>query len=355
MGSFELINGNQSDRWDVLVKSFSGYDVYYLFGYVKGFFLHGDGVPLLIYYNNNDLRGINVVMKRDVSQTTPFNGLLPAGTYYDYASPYGYGGFIFEGNVCAENMTLFMEEYLRLLVNEKVVCEFIRFHPLLDNADRMRPMLEVIDLGKTISIDLASPDCIWSEISRERRNRIRKAQKLGIKIAHGRGMDLLERFKPIYEATMERDHAHPYYYFGNSFYHSIHNNLSDNYEIFYAVLGDKIVSMALIIFANQYMHYHLSGSLAEYLQMASFSLLLYEAACWGNEQGFKKFHLGGGLGSKEDCLYKFKQEYNRHSSNQFSVGRLIGNPDAYDFLVDTRRKKDALFAEDSSYFPLYRS
>lgn len=355
MGSFELINGNQSDKWDALVKSFTNYDVYYLLGYVKAFFLHGDGEPLLVYYNSNDLKGMNVVMKRDISQTSPFNGLLPTNTYYDYASPYGYGGFIFEGNVCAENMALFMEEYRQLLVKENVVCEFIRFHPLLDNANRMRPMLEVIDLGRTISIELVSKDSILSDISRERRNRIRKAQKSGIKIAQGRGMDLLDRFKAIYEATMERDHARSYYYFENSFYHSIHNNLSDNYEVFYAVLDDKIVSMALIIFANQYMHYHLSGSLAEYLQMASFSLLLYEAACWGHDQGFKKFHLGGGLGSKEDCLYKFKQEYNRHSSNQFSVGRLMGNPEAYDFLVDTRRKKDALFTEDSSYFPLYRS
>lgn len=355
MGYFEIINGSLPNKWDSIVKSFGSYDVYYLCGYTKAFFLHGDGEPLLIYYKSNDLKGINVVMKRDISLDSPFHGMIPANTYFDYASPYGYGGFIFEGNVCAENMTLFITEYRLLLAKENVVAEFIRFHPLLDNANKMRPMLEVIDLGRTIAMDLTLMDGIWYNISRERRNRIRKAQKSGITIAHGKGMDLLTKFKPIYEATMNRDQARPYYYFGDSFYHSIHNDLFDNYEVFYAVLDDKIISMALIIFANKYMHYHFSGSLIEYIQLASFSLIMYEAACWGYEQGFVSFHLGGGLGSNEDSLFKFKQAYNPHSSNQFSVGRLINNREAYDFLVDTRREKEAQFNYNSTYFPLYRS
>jgi len=39
--------------------------------------------------------------------------------------------------------------------------------------------------------------------------------------------------------------------------------------------------------------------------------LLYEAACWGIENGYKTFHLGGGLGSREDSLYQFKKDLTR--------------------------------------------
>ena len=59
----------------------------------------------------------------------------------------------------------------------------------------------------------------------------------------------------------------------------------------------------------------------EYQHFAPTNLLLYEVACWGCENGYKTFHLGGGLDSKEDSLYKFKSAFNRNSDNTFSIGR----------------------------------
>ena len=57
----------QTAAWDALVRTFSNYDVYYLSGYVKAFQLHGDGEPLLFYGEADGVRGINVVMKRDIA------------------------------------------------------------------------------------------------------------------------------------------------------------------------------------------------------------------------------------------------------------------------------------------------
>ena len=53
----------QSEEWDRVVSSFASYDVYYLSGYVKAFQIHGDGAPLLFFYEDDKIRGINVVMK----------------------------------------------------------------------------------------------------------------------------------------------------------------------------------------------------------------------------------------------------------------------------------------------------
>lgn len=58
----------QSAQWDTIVRSFKEYDVYWLSGYVKAFQIHGDGEPLLFCYEGLDVRGINVVMKRDVAK-----------------------------------------------------------------------------------------------------------------------------------------------------------------------------------------------------------------------------------------------------------------------------------------------
>ena len=87
----------QSEQWDAVVRSFENYDVYWLSGYVKAFRIHGDGEPLLFEYDEGDTHGINVVMKRDVAKDEKFKGIIQEGQYFDFATPYGYGGWIIEG------------------------------------------------------------------------------------------------------------------------------------------------------------------------------------------------------------------------------------------------------------------
>ena len=69
----DIIEITDSERWDGIVTSFAQYDVYYLSGYVKGFRLHGDGEPELMYYDSESLRAIYVYMKRAVA----IAGLMP--------------------------------------------------------------------------------------------------------------------------------------------------------------------------------------------------------------------------------------------------------------------------------------
>ena len=95
---------------------------------------------------------------------------------------------------------------------------------------------------------------------------------------------------------MDKDNAEEYYYFEEEFYKSIHEDLSGHYEMFYAVYEGQIIAMSIILFANRQMHYHLSGSMIEYRNLAPSNLLLYEAALWGCKQGYRTFHLGGGVG-----------------------------------------------------------
>ena len=67
-----IITLDESDKWDSIVKSFRNYDVYYLSGYTKAFKLHGDGEPTLIYYHDEEIRAINVVMIRDIAEDKNF-------------------------------------------------------------------------------------------------------------------------------------------------------------------------------------------------------------------------------------------------------------------------------------------
>lgn len=335
----------EAEQWDTIVKGFVEYDIYYLSGYVKAFQIHGDGEPQLLYFTGSGLKAIYVYMKR----TTVVEGV------FDSITPYGYGGFLFEGNVSVDNLKLFWSEYTAKMSELNIIDNFVRYHPVLANAFPMKKISDVMDLGKTIALDLSSPEVIWKNIVSKNRNMIRKAEKNCIEIHHNHDYNLFEDFIRIYNATMERDSADPYYFFDENFYKSVHDDLSGHYEMFYATYNGQIVAMSIILFANNKMHYHLSGSLPEFRSFAPSNLLLYKAALWGYEQGFKTFHLGGGVGSGEDNLYKFKAAFNRNSDYQFSIGKQVFNQKVYDDLVRLRSLADCNFNIESKFFPLYRS
>ena len=341
----QIYNIEQAQKWNEIVKSFSDYDVYYLSGYVKAFEIHGDGNPYLLYYEENGIRAIYVFMKR----TTDISGI------FDAITPYGYGGVLFEGDITKNNLNIFWKAYTDTMLKMSIINNFVRYHPILSNALPMKNISSVIDLGKTIAIDLTSPEIIWENIHSKNRNMIRKAEKNGIEIHHGKGMRLFPYFRMLYDETMKKNNAERYYFFEDAFYESIHNDLKDNYEIFWATYDKRIVAVSIVIFANDRLNYHLSGSDPAYRNLAPSNLLLYKSALWGYEQGMKTFHLGGGIGSDEDNLFKFKKAFNKKNDYQFSIGKEIFDQEKYDELVKLRIASDPNFNKESNFFPLYRA
>lgn len=338
----------QAEQWDVVVRSFASYDVYYLNGYVKAFQLHGDGEPLLFYCEGNNIRGINVVMKRDIAKVPCFVGKLQEDTYFDFATPYGYGGWLLEGD--GDSAELFAE-YEAWCRKNHVVSEFVRYHPVLSNQERTVTAYEVIPLGGTIALDLSSPETIWANITSKNRNMIRKAQKNGIRIYSGRNPKLFESFREIYNATMDKDHAADYYYFRPAFYESVLQDLPQNAQIFYAQMPDEtIIAASIMLAANGRLNYHLSGSCREYQHMAPTNLLLYEAALWGCANGCRTLHLGGGVGSGEDSLYSFKKSFYRGEPCRYHIGKKVFIQEIYDTLVLKRTD-----LPESGFFPRYRA
>lgn len=349
----KVISIDESMLWDKAVKGFDNYDVYYLSHYIKAFMLHGDGEPMLFYYNTDTARAINVVMKRDIAKDLKLAGRISMNTFYDITTPYGYGGFLIEGKKDKAIIKNILEEYNRYCIKNNIICEFVRFHPILNNQIGMEDFYDIVNIGKTISMHLGSIDNIWDVITSKNRNVIRKAKKSDVGIYWGRDPWLFNEFFDMYNITMDKDNADEYYYFKKDFYQSVLNDLKYNSLVFYAVYNKKTIAMSIILFANMKMHYHLSASLKEYLQFAPTNLLLYEAACWGSNNGYKTFHLGGGLGSKEDSLYKFKKAFNKNNHNDFFIGKKIFDKETYDELVEMRNKEKD-FNKNSNYFPAYR-
>ena len=198
-------------------------------------------------------------------------------------------------------------------------------------------------------MDLSSPETIWENLTSKNRNMIRKAEKNGVRIYNGRFPEIYETFREIYNATMARDEAEEYYYFGKPYYASLLEDLPANAQVFWAEKDGKAIAASIMLTANGRMNYHLSGSLKEYGTLAPTNLLLYKAALWGCANGFRTFYLGGGVGSGEDSLFKFKRAFYRGELNRFHIGKKIIDTEQYDRLVRLRTD-----IRNEGYFPKYR-
>lgn len=340
----------QADEWDGLVRSFADYDTYWLSGYVHAFKLHGDGEPLLMHYEGADgTRGINVVMLRDIADDSRFEGLIEHGRFFDFSSPYGYGGWIIEGD---DRAGLFAA-YERWCRRTGIVSEFVRFHPMVGNHKSCVDFYDVVRLGEVVQMDLTSPEVIWSNMTSKNRNMVRKAIRSGVKVYNGRFPEVFQQFKVIYDATMDKDHADSYYYFDEAFYNSILEKLPQNAQVFWAEYDSKMIAASIMLSCNGMMNYHLSGSLKEYSGLAATNLVLYEAALWGCASGCRTLYLGGGVGSGEDNLFKFKRSFYKGDLTNFHIGKKVFLHNEYTKLLSLRSEKDES-AINSSFFPIYR-
>lgn len=345
--ALQVFTVEQEKEWNRIVASFKNYDVYYLAGYVRAFQIHGDGIPLLFYYNDGSTRGINVVMMRSIIEDSHFKGMIDVQKYFDFATPYGYGGWLVEG----ENTCQLFLDYERWCLRNCIVSEFIRFHPMIQNHKFVNGQYDVISLGETVAMEISSPERIWENISSKNRNMIRKAIKNNVRIYNGRFPEILEKFSSIYDATMDKDNADSYYYFEPAFYESLLNGLSENVQVFYAQIPDgTVIAASIMLECNGKMNYHLSGSLKKYSSLAPTNLLLYQAARWGCAHGFKSLYLGGGVGSGEDNLFKFKRSFYKGELHRFYIGRKVFDPNIYQEL--TKMRKGNITNVD--YFPVYR-
>ena len=351
---FKIYTIEKTADWDKAVLSFPNYDIYYLSGYLRGFEIHGDGNPILVYYEGDGLRGMCAFMLRDIADVEWVDG-IKKGQYFDAVTPYGYGGWLMDGDCLEEKLNVFWNEYKVFMREQKIVCAFSRWCPWLKNQEMMRGRSNIIDLANTIFIDTTTVDGIMDNIKSKDRSTIRKAVKNGITVELSDNPALFEEFIEIYNGTMLKDNAEKYYFFKPEFYQSIIEDLKGKWLMAAAMLDDKIIAMSIMLFCNGHIHYHLSGSILEYRRLNATNLILYETAKYGAEHGYKLFHLGGGVGSGEDPLYMFKKAFNKDGDLQFSISKDVFDQNIYNILVEMRKKNDTSFNSVSGFFPLYRA
>lgn len=311
-----------TENWNIFLDYFRDQekDDYYTEEYVKLYETDKSEAKCIICCENN-----KILMMPFIRQE--IDG------YFDFETAYGYGGPISNtkdiGWICRA-----LSEMERLFEQEKYVCGFIRFHPLIGNAELCAQNMQVIFDRNTISMNTAEQEDIiwWKQITSKNRNMIRKAEKNGLAYKVEYDFSSLPEFIRLYNATMERLKADDFYYFSDAYYRHFTERLKNKAFLGTVRKEGELICAALFMYSKDYGHYHLEGSNYEYANLAANNLLLWETARVFHRMGIKEFHLGGGYNSEPDnSLLKFKKAFSNNVKD-FKIGKWIFNQQKYDEL-----------------------
>ena len=343
-----IVTINEKEKWNKIVKSFINYDVFYIAEYAEAFKLHGDGEPILFYYEDADTKAMNVIMKRDLADIEYFERKIEKNKYFDVTSPYGYGGFIIEG----KNYNKVNKAYRKYCKQNNIICEFVRFHLLEHYEKKYNGKIKKIKHNIIRTIDL-NPEEMLMDFEHKVRKNIKKANKNGLEIQIDTEGKTIDEFLNIYYQTMDSNDAKKDYYFTKEFF-NILNTMKDNIVYFNVLYKGKIISTELVIYCNNNCYSYLGGTLNEYFDLRPNDFLKYEIIKWAYNKKIENFILGGGYGNEDDGIYRYKKSFAPKGIEDFYIGKQIFLPKKYKKMLDIR-KKDEKFDKNTEFFPKYRA
>ncbi|NMB25745.1 MAG: peptidoglycan bridge formation glycyltransferase FemA/FemB family protein [Firmicutes bacterium] len=275
--------------------------------------------------------------------------------YYDLITPYDYGGPVIEACRAGEKGKLieeFEEAFGDYCWQNHIVSEFVRFHPLVENARDFERCYQVAHSRNTVGTNLKHyKDPFMEEFSKSARKSIRRAFRAGVEFEVIEGPIDLGDFRRIYYSTMDRKRAPDFYYFGDEYFENCLRFFRENIALVEATYQGKTVASGLYFTYNDMIHAHLSGTLADYLHLSPAYVLKYAITLWGKKRGYALIHHGGGITkSKNDSLYRFKQKFGKNTGFQFHTGRKVWNKEIYRRLCLAKG-----VGEDRGFFPAYRA
>ncbi len=293
------------------------------------------------------------IMTQFIKRPVPF--LIDGIQYFDLVTPYGYGGPLV---VWANDKTKLVNEYEKVFANycvkNNIICEFIRYHPILKNYEDFGSVYQNSYSRHTVGTNLQDyDDPVQSEFSKRARREVRKVEKAGVTCIVNVNPTNLSVFRTLYEETMDRNHADAMYYFPDEYYRLLTNELRGSVLEIQAALGNEIIASEIYFITDGIMHAHLLGSNKSLLELGGGAILEAAAARWGKENGYRYIHHGGGRTSDEnDPLYLYKKKFGENTEFDFYIGKRIWNQSIFDKAVEIRKAQGDI--KNPDYFPLYR-
>ena len=320
-----------ADAWDALLDRLGLADVYCSRGYLAASAVLAGGEPVLLHHAD---RGGDVVF-----------ACLVRSDPVDVVGPYGYGGPVAVGT--APPVEGFGATYAQWCAARGAVSTFCTYHPLLGNqALAARTGLRASPLAGTVAWPLAADDLV-AGMHRHHRRLVRRALAEGLTATATVAPAKLDGFVALYEATMRRAGAAPFYLFPAAYWEA----LAAGVRLVRVDVrgGGEMLASVLGMGAPPWLHYHLGASADAGRRIGASQLALHGLARWGQEHGYELLHLGGGVGGRADSLLEYKLRFAPDGLVACAVGKAVHDGAAYARLSGT------LEVDWDGFFPAYRA
>ncbi|MBM7662848.1 hypothetical protein JOC85_003659 [Bacillus mesophilus] len=347
-----VLSSKNKEKWQKELKDCGVTDLYFELDYCLLYTQLGDGEPYLFVYEQAGEKIVYPFLKRELS-SLPF--VDKNEKYFDIITPYGYGGPL--GSLSKEMVEGFRKAFEEYCKQEKIITEFVRFNPLIQNQVHHETCMEVLHIRDTVYIDLEqNEDHFFKNLHKNHRRNTVKAIKNGLTTRILQGTDAVAEiptFLELYYQTMDKNNASEYYYFPSNYFHQLFKHFPNNSMITIVYNQETPIAAAIFFYQGEFLHYHLGGSNQDYMYLGANNLLFYQATLWGMKQRFKKLHLGGGY-SGDDSLFQYKKRFNSQGILDFYIGKKIHNEEKYNNLITSWKEYYAKKEYNPNFFPVYR-
>jgi len=362
---YEILDYTSNKYWKDLLNENSISSVLFSPEYFRLWELNGDGEAKLFFYKCNYGLVLYPFLIRKINDLEFFQQMKIDEIFYDITSPYGYGGPLVKPyNESGIDLLLegFIKEFSLFCKKNKIVSEFIRFHPLMENHANFIGRLEIEKMNSIIYVDLSvAEEELWENYKRNNRKNIKKALRNYIEVAVDAKFEFLDEFLEIYHGTMKKNNANKYYFFPKKFFEFIRTNFNNNYVLFASKVNNKIVSVELAIYDKDIIYSFLGGSLSEYFPLRPNNLLKHKLILWAKEKNIKYYLIGGGY-HPEDGIFEYKHSFSKNGVKDFFVGRKIYDIKKYKifeksfkkYLLNNNLLINPIDLKEIKYFPIYR-
>lgn len=313
-------------QWDERVAALGGLDTYTTAAYhrLSALLTTRGTTSVLLHFEHTDGDVALPLLLRP----------LPGGQGWDATSAYGYGGPVARTDRAVAAFGMALDDWAR---GNRVVATFLRLHPVLGNARLVPPTAELVLLGSTVGWNVSSGRDLLSHMHPHHRRAARRADRAGLEVVVVPRPPSLDAFQRLYEETMRRQHAAPFFYFPRAYWEAlVRNGESLQPVLVEGRLDGELVAALLCFRHGAWLHYHLGATDEAARSIAASHRCFLAAAEWAQSLGTTGFHLGGGVGgSSTSTLFEFKRRFDlEREPLSFHVAKLVHDPGQYRLLAD---------------------
>jgi len=285
----------------------------------------------------------------------PVPYLVEGIQYYDAMTPYGYGGPVVL-KVEAEQEAALVEKFQialdKKLKEEGIICEFVRFHPMEENAEFFRNMYQLRNRRTAVYTDLSAVDPVEAEFDKRTVKTIKQYIRKGVTtlIDRNPSEEDIRLFEKCYFENMAAVGADEYYYFTSEYFRQLKRDCGERLILVRAYYEGELVGMDLGFDDYDVYTCHLMGINEKGRPLNAARVIIAAQTRWAKENGFKYlFHGCGKTAAEDDSLLVFKKFFTKGCFRDYWQGSRISDHGIYCKLCEA--SGDLI---DTGYFPLYR-